>query len=178
MLNGVTDRLYPMFQSSLKLVSTLPIILFLAGIVGAQHADGIERARLTTQQEQRAKRLETQFIAPCCWHQPVSDHSSQVSKQMKAEIRAMIADGLSDREIHQHYIVQYGDRIMAVPPGAGFNRLVWIVPVIAGVFGLSIAGHLLKSWRKKDDASDISATGGDTPSSHQKVDAQLREWTD
>jgi cytochrome c-type biogenesis protein CcmH/NrfF len=167
-----------MFQSSLTLVLTLPIVLFLAGIVSAQHADDTERAPLTEQQEQRAKRLETQFIAPCCWHQPVSDHSSQVSKQMKAEIRSMIANGLSDREIHRHYIVQYGERIMAVPPGAGFNRLVWIVPVIAGVFGLSIAGHLLRSWRSKDDASDIYAEQRSAPASHQKVDAQLREWTD
>lgn len=167
-----------MHRSSLILILALPIILFHAGVVCAQHADGAEHTALTAQQEQRAKRLETQFIAPCCWHQPVSDHSSPISKQMKADIRAMIADGMSDGEIHRHYIAQYGERIMSVPPGKGFNRLVWIIPVIAGVFGISIAGHLIRSWRTKDNASGISEKQRNTPSTHQKVDAQLREWTD
>ncbi len=167
-----------MLRSSLILALALPVILSHAGIVSAQHADDIEHTPLTAQQEQRAKRLETQFIAPCCWHQPVSDHSSPVATQMKADIRAMIADGLSDKEIHRHYIAQYGERIMSVPPGEGFNRLVWIIPVIAGVFGLSIAGHLIRSWRTKDDAHDKSAERPNTHASHQKVDAQLREWAD
>ena len=37
--------------------------------------------------EVTARQLETMLVAPCCWQQPVSEHQSQASEDVKREIR-------------------------------------------------------------------------------------------
>jgi cytochrome c-type biogenesis protein CcmH/NrfF len=61
-------------------------------VVGAPSTDpaGLER---------EARQLETMLIAPCCWMQPVSQHQSQASDEVKQQIRILLAAGKSRQEV-------------------------------------------------------------------------------
>ena len=37
-----------------------------------------------------------------------------------------------------HYVEKYGLNILAIPPASGFNLLMWIIPIIFGLFGITI----------------------------------------
>ena len=103
--------------------------------------------QLTGDQPARVEKLENTLLAPCCYTEPVAQHRSEVSLRMKAEIRRMVAEGKSDREILDHYKAEYGLRVLVEPEG---GRRVWIhlVPVVAIVLGLLVAVAVIRRWRR------------------------------
>ena len=161
---------------AIALATLAASLLLVVGTVGA--ADGHAHAQdapvtLPAHLEERAQHLEDEFIAPCCWHQPVSAHDSPAARQMKVEIRRMIANDSTDDAIRSHYIGIYGEKIMTVPPAGGFNSLAWMIPLAAGIFGVFIAGRLLNSWKRgPGEAKPHSANS----SEFSKVDEALRRW--
>jgi cytochrome c-type biogenesis protein CcmH/NrfF len=90
--------------------------------------------------EQQAKKLETMIIAPCCWSQQVSVHSSPASDEIKTNIRKLLADGKTQQQILDAYVAEYGDRILAEPPARGFSAALYVLPwiFIAGSLGLVV----------------------------------------
>lgn len=101
--------------------------------------------------------IEDHLIAPCCWTQPISQHESGVSEQMREEVRTMVASGMSREAIMDHFVARYGERILATPRPEGFNRLVYILPWVALAFGVWLLFIFLKKLR-----APASATS-DTP---------------
>jgi len=79
--------------------------------------------------------IEDHLIATCCWSQPISQHESSVSEQMREEVRTMVAAGKTREEIMDHFVALHGEKVLAVPRPIGFNRLVYILPGVALVFG-------------------------------------------
>lgn len=93
------------------------------------------------------REIEDNLIAPCCWSQPVSQHYSEVSEQIRTEVRAMVAEGRTKDEIYDHYVAQYGERILAAPRPEGFNILAYVLPWAALVFGAWLLIVLIKRLR-------------------------------
>ncbi len=100
--------------------------------------------------EARVREIEHNLIAPCCWTQPVSQHDSEISRKIRKEVREMVAAGMSREEILNHYVAQYGERILAMPRPRGFNALVYVLPWIALFLGIMLLVHLLKKLRSPE----------------------------
>lgn len=83
----------------------------------------------------RVRAIENNLIAPCCWNQPISEHYSAVSEQMRQEVRTMVAAGKSRDEILDYYVAKYGERILATPRPKGINLLAYILPWAALLLG-------------------------------------------
>src|SRR5450756_1639800 len=49
--------------------------------------------------EQEARQIEHMIIAPCCWMQPVSDHQSQASDEVKQQIRQWLGSGMTRQQV-------------------------------------------------------------------------------
>jgi len=105
----------------------IPVVLVAALSVGAEDKQAAEREREITDN----------LIAPCCWSQTVSEHYSDAAEQIRREVHAMVAAGKSRDEILDHYVAQYGERILATPRAKGFNLLVYLLPCAAFVLGAS-----------------------------------------
>ena len=45
---------------------------------------------------------------------------------------------MTDDEIKNYYVEKYGLNILDIPPASGFNLLMWIIPIIFGLFGITI----------------------------------------
>ena len=91
--------------------------------------------------------IEDNLIAPCCWSQPVSQHYSEAAEQIRTEVRAMVAQGMTRDEILDHYVAQYGERILATPRARGFNMLAYVLPWAALIFGAWLLIVLIKKLR-------------------------------
>ena len=91
--------------------------------------------------------IEDHLIAPCCWTQPISEHESAVSEQMREEVRTMVAAGMDREAILDHFVLLHGERVLATPRPEGFNRLVYILPWAALVFGAAVLFILLRKLR-------------------------------
>jgi cytochrome c-type biogenesis protein CcmH len=75
--------------------------------------------------EREARQLETMLVAPCCWSQPVSQHQSQASDEVKQQIRALLASGRSRQQVLDAFVAQYGARILVEPPMRGVGSLLY-----------------------------------------------------
>lgn len=99
----------------------------------------------TEAQEALITELEHSLIAPCCWSGTVYDHGHS---QLEREIRQMVEDGRTKKEIMDHYVAQYGERILATPVASGFNLMAWITPILIALIGIALFANYLRTPRQ------------------------------
>jgi len=128
------------------------------------------------QDERLIREIEDNLIAPCCWTQPVSQHPSEVSDRIRREVREMVAAGRSRDEIYDHYVAEYGERILASPRARGFNKLAYILPALALLLGGCLLLILLK--RLRAPAPEAAAPAAPDPRYASAVDKEIRELED
>jgi cytochrome c-type biogenesis protein CcmH/NrfF len=97
-------------------------------------------------QQQCYERLASRIVAPCCWRQTINNHYSQEAQQVAREIRAMLADGLTEDQTEQRLVAKYGVRILAEPPGLT-GLIVNVVPVAALLGGAALVCAYVRRQR-------------------------------
>ncbi|MCX7628100.1 MAG: cytochrome c-type biogenesis protein CcmH [Methylophilaceae bacterium] len=89
--------------------------------------------------EARLKALSSELRCLVCQNQTLADSSAALAEDLRQEIRALIAQGLSDQEIIDYLVARYGDFVRYRPPLKATTLLLWIGPgllLAAGVGGL------------------------------------------
>jgi cytochrome c-type biogenesis protein CcmH len=123
--------------------------------------------------------IENNLIAPCCWVQPISEHPSEISDFMRAQVRAMVGEGKSRKEILDYFVAQYGERILAAPPARGINILAYVAPFLALILG---AWGLFLLREKRNMNAMAPVTSSPTPQNDSIytdiIEKELRELND
>ena len=165
-------------KPALLVIVTFPAVLWLTESV--RMMETVAAQSLTASQTALVRDIENNLIAPCCWNQPISEHPSEISDFMRAEIRAMVAEGKSRREILDYYVAQYGERILAAPRAGGINTLAYVTPFAALILG----GWGLFLFRGKRRVKAPAATAAPLPPQHDGgryndiIEKELRELDD
>jgi cytochrome c-type biogenesis protein CcmH len=76
----------------------------------------------------------------------LAEHESGPSTQMRREIRTMLAEGRSEREILDHYLERYGAQILSAPEARGFGLTAYLVPFVLLVGGSVLMLFALRRW--------------------------------
>jgi len=96
---------------------------------------------------ERGRKLQEKLVAPCCWNESVAHHRSEVAGEIRAQIESMVAAGKSDREILDHFLAQYGKRILIEPEGST-RAVATVMPFVfllaGGVFTVFIIRRMLR----------------------------------
>lgn len=114
------------------------MVLMIVLVAGAAMASDLDK---------RALNLDQKLMAPCCWTQTLNNHNSAIANDMRREIRQMLTDGKTDGEILNHFIAQYGKRILARPPAEGFNLAAYVLPALFLLAGAWMVQGVLQHWR-------------------------------
>jgi len=87
--------------------------------------------------------IKRSLISPCCWAGTVYDldHNPEIEEQ----INLFLSQGKTKQEILEYYIGLYGERILAVPIAEGFNIMVWVTPILAGIIGITFLFFFLRT---------------------------------
>jgi cytochrome c-type biogenesis protein CcmH len=99
------------------------------------------------------------------------------SDRMRGELAAAIDRGDSDDLSLQSFVQKYGPTVLAAPPTTGFNRVAWIMPFVALVFGIFLTIYIVRAWRSRPAA----VPSGAPPVSGPELDSfrqQARRDTD
>jgi len=88
-----------------------------------------------------------QLYCPVCENIPLDACGTQACEQWRGVIRDKLAEGWTDDQIKDYFVVQYGDRVLAEPPRTGFNWIVYIVPMVIFVGGGFLFYRGIKLWR-------------------------------
>ena len=87
--------------------------------------------------------IKKSLISPFCWAGTVYDLDH--NPEMEELINQFISEGKTKQEILEYYIGLYGERILAVPIAEGFNIMVWVTPILAGMIGITFLFFFLRT---------------------------------
>ncbi len=86
---------------------------------------------LTPDQQTRAETLKGTLRCPICSGESIRESSNDISREMRAEVDRMVAEGRSDREVQNYFADRYGQFVLLDPPKEGRNLLLWGGPLLA-----------------------------------------------
>lgn len=145
---------------------TVLLVLVLAGLGSA-----VVFAQGPTPTDDDVNRIAKELFCPVCENTPLDVCPTEACRQWRDLIREMIAEGKTEQEIQDYFVLNYGARVLSEPPRSGFNWLVYVIPPLAIVAGVFILFRAMRSWTRAAEASPRGtppAAGGqekETPSS-------------
>jgi cytochrome c-type biogenesis protein CcmH len=127
-----------------------------------------------------AAALEGKILAPCCWNQTVDIHGSEISNQIRHEIRSRLRAGESPDTITASFVSRYGTKILAMREDSSLPSIALTVLIVIGSAG--VAGvFMLKRWRAASASGKPSKSKRDEASNDRldaRLDAELRALDD
>jgi cytochrome c-type biogenesis protein CcmH len=118
------------------------------------------------------------LIAPCCWTASVAEHGSGQAPVLEAQIRRMVADGMTREAILQHYIDEFGERILVEPRRRGFNVLAYWIPWVAVALGALGIVWFVKRRHPHEALDAITLPAGGTDPYRRRVREELQRLDD
>ncbi|HUG54974.1 MAG TPA: cytochrome c-type biogenesis protein [Vicinamibacteria bacterium] len=96
---------------------------------------------------------------PVCQGLSVADSPATMARNMKGQVRDMLAAGYDQEQILDYFEASYGEFVRLQPPLRGVNWLVWIAPVGALLAGAVLVARVLRAPRPTEAAVDASVPG-------------------
>jgi cytochrome c-type biogenesis protein CcmH len=119
-----------------------------------------------------AAQLEGRIIAPCCWNQTIDIHGSEVSTQLRREIRERLKTGETPEAIEASFVERYGQKIVAVKPGSRLGSTAVLLAMGMGAAGVFAFG-LMRRWRDRSGPSKSDPKAEPSASNEAALDARV-----
>jgi len=101
----------------------------------------------TLGQESRYTVLIENIRCPVCQGQSIGGSNSSLARDLREQVRAMILDNKSDKDIYLFMVERYGDFVNFKPPINSKTYLLWFAPLLLLVLCLI---YLFRIARNKD----------------------------
>ena len=92
---------------------------------------------------------------------------------VREEIAAKLADGVSDDDIVQSLVDEYGEKVLSSPTHTGFNLLAWYMPYVAVLVGGALVFFVMRKWKKPDPPPPAEGAVADSDQHSQADRAEL-----
>lgn len=108
--------------------------------------------------EKRLQALSEELRCLVCQNQTIADSNAELAQDLRREVRGMIKDGKSDKEIVDFMVTRYGDFVLYRPPVKGITLLLWGGPIALLLIGLfALQRYLRQRARQIADETPLSA---------------------
>lgn len=95
----------------------------------------------------KTEALSSRIRCPVCQGHAVADSPAEAARNMKQQVRAMVAAGYSEAQILRYFETRYGEFIRLMPRARGFNLLVWLIPLGSALIGFFL---LIRTFRRRE----------------------------
>lgn len=121
--------------------------------------------------EKRLQKLSEELRCLVCQNQTIADSNAELAQDLRREVRSMIKDGKSDKEIVDFMVVRYGDFVLYRPPVKGITLLLWGGPITLMLLGLFALQRYLRQRAKRIGDADQPLSADDA----SRADTLLKE---
>jgi len=121
----------------------------MAGLMAGNFQIVLAQDQQPTPSDDEVNRVAKQMYCPVCENIPLDVCPTQPCKEWRELIREKIAEGWTDDQIKDYFVVQYGDRVLAEPPRRGLNWLVYIFPPVFFGLGVVVLWRVLASMNNR-----------------------------
>lgn len=118
--------------------------------------------------------IEREVMCPVCGTLLQLAEAPQAQRQ-KAFVARLIEEGKSEQQIKDALVAEYGEEVLALPEGKGFNLSAYLVPIVAFLLAaIALAVGVLR-WRRAGGGPKNRPPG---PSSDEadRLDADLARY--
>ena len=133
----------------------LTLIVFIAFLI--VFVSGCSKQVEPLSLEAKAQEIENSIMCPICPGETIAQSQSALSQQMRSVVREKLALGATKEEIFQFFAERYGEGVLAAPPKAGFNLLLWILPFFGIGGGVFLVFWIIYNMRRKALSNKTSA---------------------
>lgn len=119
--------------------------------------------------------MEQQVMCVVC-RTPLAVANGPQADAERRQIRRLIAQGMSEQQIKDALVAQYGERVLALPQDDGFNLAVYLVPLLAVAAALVLLMLALPRWRRHARAraaAPAAATPAPSAEDMRRLDEDL-----
>lgn len=120
--------------------------------------------------EKRLQALSEELRCLVCQNQTIADSNAELAQDLRREVRTLIKDGKSDKEIVDFMVTRYGDFVLYRPPVKGITLLLWGGPLALLLIGLFVLQRYLRQ-RASRIAEEAPLSADET----KRADALLKE---
>lgn len=117
--------------------------------------------------EQRLISISEEMRCLVCQNESLAGSRSDLANDLRREIRILIKEGKSDKQIRDFMVERYGDFVLYRPPVKPITWLLWIGPFV--ILAIGIAGLLMYLRRRNSSIPNVILTDAD----NKKIDALL-----
>ena len=137
-------------SSPVRGFTLLLLFLFLsyatAGLLHAQIPNPVAPDQIpVAYDEAEAYAIDGMIMCPVCPAETIDQAQVPIARQMRAMVRAQLAEGATREEILDFFADRYGQDILAAPPKSGFNLVAWVVPFVGMAVALAAGLVVLRS---------------------------------
>jgi cytochrome c-type biogenesis protein CcmH len=113
----------------------LPLLaLFLAATV---HAADAPLTSAEPELEKQMLSITAELRCLVCQNQTIADSNADLAVDLRNQVRDMLRQGQSQRQIIDYMTARYGDFVLYRPPVKGSTFLLWFGPMVLMVAGLA-----------------------------------------
>ena len=113
---------------------------------------GVASPAMAVQPRASFNDLEDEVMCDVCGI-PLNIAESPRAEQQRQELKQMIAQGLTKKQIKDRLVAQYGPSILATPQDHGFSLAAYIVPIAAFLAALIALAIAIPRWRRRRPAA-------------------------
>ena len=107
--------------------------------------------------EAEAQAIDRMLMCPVCPAESIDQAQVTLAKQMRAQVRELLAAGATRDDVLDWFKERYGPGIVAEPPRSGFNLIAWIVPGVVVIAALAGGMLTLRAMRRRSGDGNTSA---------------------
>jgi cytochrome c-type biogenesis protein CcmH len=150
--------------------SSLLIVLLAAFGLAQDSGRPLENARV--------RRLGEQLRCLCGCGSSVTSCNMlhcEFSEPARAKLLTMVTAGMSDQDILDAFVRQYGTQVLQKPPAEGFNLLGYVMPFAGIGGGLAFLWWVMKRFRRPLAASGPEVDSATLARYQERIDKDLEE---
>lgn len=121
--------------------------------------------------------ISSEVMCPVCGTLLELAEAPQAQRE-KAFIARLVAAGRTKEQIKNALVAEYGEEVLAVPRGSGFELSAYLVPVVAFLIAVAALGLGVVRWRRTVEPAVSGGTASDGPSAEdrERLDADIARY--
>ena len=134
-------------------------------------------AQNPTPTDDEVNRIAHQLYCPVCENTPLDVCPTEACRQWRDLIRQQLSQGWSEDRIKQYFVTQYGIRVLAEPPRAGLNWLIYILPPVIILGGAFLLLRAMQAWTRPAYPANVKTAAPDLPQDEYvaKLEEELKK---
>jgi cytochrome c-type biogenesis protein CcmH len=94
--------------------------------------------------EARLKNVSQELRCLVCQNTTLADSNAPLAEDLRREIRVLMREGKSDKEVVDYLVARYGDFVLYRPPVNNYTAFLWFGPFLILIIGAFVLYRVLK----------------------------------